>query len=380
MKIKSQIVVASLLFISIESLGQTSQIKIAQNAVGKLQVAIASGLDKNKQLNIIGEGIKATESALTDRKTKNWPETWAIRSYLSSYVALLDDNDSNADKYYQTAIETLDQAKKLDKYQSNGALVDAASYNIIIKKQEKGNKAYQGGEYLNAFTLLKEVSDFFPKDTTIAVNAALSAQNINDYTTALALFKRAKDNGITNPAVFQAMAGIYSSKFEQETAIKTLEEGIKVNPYNMFLNNNYINLLLDNEKYDRATQAIEKTLSVEKKNKLLYFLYGYLYQVNLNNSTAELAYKKALALDQNYFDALYQLGLVYLNLANDALKLEKKDISGFGAYINRAEYALLQAHEINPNDKQTTQLLIDIYTRKNKLDKVQDLRKKLLEF
>eukprot|EP01132_Coremiostelium_polycephalum_P015381 gene15381-18584_t len=283
MKIKSQIVVASLLFISIESLGQTSQIKIAQNAVGKLQVAIASGLDKNKQLNIIGEGIKATESALTDRKTKNWPETWAIRSYLSSYVALLDDNDSNADKYYQTAIETLDQAKKLDKYQSNGALVDAASYNIIIKKQEKGNKAYQGGEYLNAFTLLKEVSDFFPKDTTIAVNAALSAQNINDYTTALALFKRAKDNGITNPAVFQAMAGIYSSKFEQETAIKTLEEGIKVNPYNMFLNNNYINLLLDNEKYDRATQAIEKTLSQNWPIKKPWLLIKTILMLYINS-------------------------------------------------------------------------------------------------
>jgi len=332
-------------------------------------------------MTVVGEGLKATESAQTDKKTKNWPETWAIRSYLSSYVALIDEDETNSEKYYATAVETLDSAKRLDKFQSNTALTDAANYNIILKKQEKGNKAYTNNEFKTAFTLLKEVSDFFPKDTVISINTALSAQNINDYNSALFYFKRAKDNGIKNPVVFQSMAGIYTSKFEQEAAIRILEDGLKVNPYNIYLNNNYINLLIDNERYDQAKQVIEKSLTIESKNKLLYFLYGYLYQISSNNSTAELAYKKALALDQNYFDALYQLGLVYVNNANDALKGDKeKRAQEFSALINRAEFVLLQAHEINPNDRPTVQLLIDIYTRKNRLDKAQELKRKLEEF
>ncbi|PTT03611.1 hypothetical protein DBR11_01895 [Pedobacter sp. HMWF019] len=381
MKNRSFFLIATSVFISYQSFSQTSQIKIAQNAVGKLQVAIASGMDKNKQMTVVGEGLKATESAQTDKKTKNWPETWAIRSYLSSYVALIDQDETNSEKYYATAVETLDSAKRLDKFQSNTALTDAANYNIILKKQEKGNKAYNNNEFKTAFTLLKEVSDFFPKDTVISINTALSAQNINDYNSALFYFKRAKDNGIKNPVVFQSMAGIYTSKFEQEAAIRILEEGLKVNPYNIYLNNNYINLLLDNERYDQAKQVIEKSLTIESKNKLLYFLYGYLYQISSNNSTAELAYKKALALDQNYFDALYQLGLVYVNNANDALKGDKeKRAQEFSALINRAEFVLLQAHEINPNDRPTVQLLIDIYTRKNRLDKAQELKRKLEEF
>jgi tetratricopeptide (TPR) repeat protein len=381
MKNRSFFLIATSVFISYQSFGQTSQIKIAQNAVGKLQVAIASGMDKSKQMTVVGEGLKATESAQTDKKTKNWPETWAIRSYLSSYVALIDQDETNSEKYYATAVETLDSAKRLDKFQSNTALTDAANYNIILKKQEKGNKAYTNNEFKTAFTLLKEVSDFFPKDTVISINTALSAQNINDYNSALFYFKRAKDNGIKNPVVFQSMAGIYTSKFEQEAAIRILEDGLKVNPYNIYLNNNYINLLLDNERYDQAKQVIEKSLTIESKNKLLYFLYGYLYQISSNNSTAELAYKKALALDQNYFDALYQLGLVYVNNANDALKGDKeKRAQEFSALINRAEFVLLQAHEINPNDRPTVQLLIDIYTRKNRLDKAQELKRKLEEF
>ncbi|HWW38329.1 hypothetical protein [Pedobacter sp.] len=381
MKNRSFFLIATSVFISYQSFSQTSQIKIAQNAVGKLQVAIASGMDKSKQMTVVGEGLKATESAQTDKKTKNWPETWAIRSYLSSYVALIDQDEANSEKYYATAVETLDSAKRLDKFQSNTALTDAANYNIILKKQEKGNKAYSNNEFKTAFTLLKEVSDFFPKDTVISINTALSAQNINDYNSALFYFKRAKDNGIKNPVVFQSMAGIYTSKFEQEAAIRILEDGLKVNPYNIYLNNNYINLLLDNERYDQAKQVIEKSLTIESKNKLLYFLYGYLYQISSNNSTAELAYKKALALDQNYFDALYQLGLVYVNNANDALKGDKeKRAQEFSALINRAEFVLLQAHEINPNDRPTVQLLIDIYTRKNRLDKAQELKRKLEEF
>jgi tetratricopeptide (TPR) repeat protein len=381
MKNRSFFLIATSVFISYQSFSQTSQIKIAQNAVGKLQVAIASGMDKSKQMTVVGEGLKATESAQTDKKTKNWPETWAIRSYLSSYVALIDQDEANSEKYYATAVETLDSAKRLDKFQSNTALTDAANYNIILKKQEKGNKAYNNNEFKTAFTLLKEVSDFFPKDTVISINTALSAQNINDYNSALFYFKRAKDNGIKNPVVFQSMAGIYASKFEQEAAIRILEDGLKVNPYNIYLNNNYINLLLDNERYDQAKQVIEKSLTIESKNKLLYFLYGYLYQISSNNSTAELAYKKALALDQNYFDALYQLGLVYINNANDALKGDKeKRAQEFSALINRAEFVLLQAHEINPNDRPTVQLLIDIYTRKNRLDKAQELKRKLEEF
>jgi tetratricopeptide (TPR) repeat protein len=160
-----------------------------------------------------------------------------------------------------------------------------------------------------------------------------------------------------------------------------LEDGIKLNPYDANLTNSYINLLLDNEKYETAIKVVENTLKVDSKNKLLYFLYGYLHQNNSNYSTAELAYNKALSIDENYFDALYQMGLAYVGSANTILKSSEQDKNQkYSAFINRAEIALLQAHEINQNDKSTVQLLIDIYTRKNKLDKVQELKSKLEEF
>lgn len=370
----------ALTLVSFNAAAQKSQILIARNAVGKLQASIANKEDQKKQLAIVNEGLKSIESAEKDNKTKNWTETWSIKSYLTSFAAIIDTDPNNSNKLYDTAVEAVAKAKSLDRYNDNSGLIKASEHNILIKKQDKGNEAYFNNEFKDAFADLKEVSDKFPADTTLSLNTAICALNIQSYDESLNYFKRAKENGIKNPSVYQKMAQMYVVKSENETAIKTLEEGLALNPFNRFLTNDYINLLLDTENYSKASGLIENNLKVEKGSKLLYFLYGYLQQAAGNNSTAILAYDKALATDQNYFDALYQLSLAYINTANETLKKNDADKAGkYNGLINRAQFALQRANEINPNDKKTVQLLLDIYTRKKATDKVQELNRKLQE-
>jgi len=378
---KSVKILFTLSFLSIASYAQKSQILIARNAVGKLQASIAGKEDEKKQLTIITDGLKSTDSAEKDKKTKNWAETWAIKGYLTSYAALIETDAANSAKYYDLATAAIQQARSLDKYEDNSGLIKASEHNILIKKQENGTSSFFGNDFREAYSDIKEVSDKFPKDTTLALNTAICALNIQAYDDALEYFKRAKENGIRNPAVFQKLAQMYTTKFDNELATRTLEEGLTKNPFNHSLTNDYINLLLDTEKYDKASGLIEGNLKVEKGNKLLYFLYGYLQQVKGNNPTAILAYDKALATDQNYFDALYQLGLAYINTANESLKKDDPEkISRHDALINRAQFALKRANEINPNDKKTVQLLADIYTHKNATDKADELKRRLREF
>jgi tetratricopeptide (TPR) repeat protein len=375
-----KISLTALIFVSFNAVAQKSQILIARNAVGKLQASIANKEDEKKQLSIITEGLKSIESAEKDNKTKNWGETWSIKSYLTSFASLIDTDPNNANKFYDTAVEAVAKAKSLDRYDDNGGLIKASNHNILIKKQEKGNEAYFNNDFKEAFADLKEVCDNFPADTTLALNTAICALNIQSYDESLTYFKRAKENGIRNPSVFQKMAQMYVVKSENETAIKTLEDGLLLNPFNRFLTNDYINLLLDTENYSKAQGLIENNLKVEKGSKLLYFLYGYLQQVGGNNATAILAYDKALSTDQNYFDALYQLSLAYINTANETLsKTDADKTEKYKGLINRAQFALQRANEINPNDKKTVQLLIDIYTKKGATNKVQELNRKLQE-
>jgi tetratricopeptide (TPR) repeat protein len=369
-----------LLFISLSGFAQTSQVQSERNSLGKLQAAIRANQDTKKQLTILGEGIKAIEPASKDRRTKKWPETWAIKAYFYSYLTLIDPDEQKADDNYIKGLNLLDTAKMLNRYDENLQLIAATTLNIIIKKQDRGNKAYASNDFANAFLYLKEVSDFFPKDSTLAVNAGLSARNIRSYDNALFYFKRAKDNGATNPIIFQLLANLYSSKFDTEKAISTLEDGLKVNPLNTFLVNDYINLLVDNDQYDKALSSIDAVLNYDKNNKILYFLYGYLQQVKANNGVAQKAYRDAIKLDQNYFPALYQLAISYIDAATADLKSKTPDgIANFSAKVNLSEGILEHAHEINPNDAHTIQLLIEIYSRKNKLDKAQELKKVLEE-
>jgi tetratricopeptide (TPR) repeat protein len=373
---KTLYTITALVLLNSSAFSQKSQVLIAKNSLAKLQVSISRKDDFKKQNIVIGEGLKAIELAQKDKKTINWPEVWAIKSYLNSYLSIIENNELNSEKFYQIAIESLEKAKKLDKYESSSKLINATTHNVNIKKQELGIRAYQQNDFSNAFNLLKQVSDYFANDTTLAVNTALCGLSTQNYDEALTYFIRAKNNQIKNPVVFQNIAMLYVEKFEPDLAIQTLEDGLKLNPNHPYLTNDYINLLLDNEKLDKAKSAIQIAVTNKPNNQLLYFLLGYLNQSNLKE--AEISLTKALALDENYFEALYQLSLIYINFANNALKENK--IDKFTHHINRAEFALLSAFEINTNDRNTIQLLIEIYTRKNRLDKVQDLKRKINEF
>jgi len=274
---------------------QKSQLRIARNTIGKLQAAVVAKADVNKQHNIIGEGLKATQSAQQDRKTKKYPETWAIAAYLNSYLAVIDEKDP--EKYYQDALALIDTAKQLDRYHENEKLLDAAILNTLVIKQEKGNRAFNNYDYATALGYLKELSDYFPQDSILALNTAIASQNLRNYNEALVYYNRAIGAGARNPVIYQHLADIYASKFDTENAIKVLETGQKRNPNNPSIVNNLVNLLLDNEHYERAEKTLEEAIRLEGQNKELYYLYGYLKQLRSQYTQAETAYNTALSMD-----------------------------------------------------------------------------------
>ena len=74
-------------------------------------------------------------------------------------MCIRDRNASNAEKHYNLAVEAVEQANKLDRFQDNSGLIKAATNNIHIRKQTEGNNAFDRNDFLTAFDLLKQVSD-----------------------------------------------------------------------------------------------------------------------------------------------------------------------------------------------------------------------------
>jgi len=78
---------------------------------------------------------------------------------------------------------------------------------------------------------------------------------------------------------------------------------------------------------------------------------------------------------------LYQLGLIYIDMGNDVLKSAANNkMQLYEEQINKSENLLTHAYEIDPNDKPTIQLLIEINTRKSRFEKVDELKERLDEF
>ena len=262
-----------LFLITFQASAQKSQLRIARNTIGKLQAAIVAKADVNSQINIVGEGLKATISAQQDRKTKKYPETWAIAAYLNSYLALIDTKDP--DKYYQDALALIDTAKQLDRFHENEKLLNAAVMNTFVIKQDKANKAFNSYDYATALGYLKELSDYFPQDSTLALNTAIACQNLRNYNQALIYYNRAIETGSSNPVIYQHLAEIYSSKFDTENAIKVLETGQKRNPGNIFILNDLVNLLLDNERYEKAEKALEDATEIYEGERKFDLIIRY---------------------------------------------------------------------------------------------------------
>jgi tetratricopeptide (TPR) repeat protein len=105
----------------------------------------------------------------------------------------------------------------------------------------------------------------------------------------------------------------------------------------------------------------------------------------------ENAYQRALEIDPEYFDAAYNLGALYVNAAAvlieeaNKLPLDKekeynKLIEKANDYLSKSLPNLERALVLQPNDFNTMVSLKEIYTRLNKLEKLQEINQRIEEY
>ena len=141
----------------------------------------------------------------------------------------------------------------------------------------------------------------------------------------------------------------------------------------------------------RANEAfaeVEKSIQLDPKNAKLQLNKGILAE-QLNKPTeAETAYKKAIELDANLFDAQYNMGTFYYNQgvemnrkANDI-----KDNTKYEAARKQADEKLKmalpyleKAFELNREDPGVLQSLKVLYSRAGNQDKVNMINKAIEE-
>ncbi len=169
-------------------------------------------------------------------------------------------------------------------------------------------------------------------------------------------------------------------------AIKVLEEGRQQYPDNpellLTLSNSYINA----GKADVALSSFKSLVAKDPDNKYYHYNYGVLLLGKNDYEDAAAQFEKAIALDSEYQNAIYNLAVTYVKWGTSINKMaedngEMENTEYKQKYQQALPY-LEKSVELQPDDAATWELLGKVYTvldmkddAQNAFDKADSLRK-----
>jgi tetratricopeptide (TPR) repeat protein len=295
---------------------------------------------------------------------------------------------------------TLDPDPLVVAYQSyNKALEIEPEYEnkeeILQYKMQIANQMFgQGVEYFQAQKYEQALSSFenvlkvSGTDTTATLNAAFSAEKSGNKPKAKQYYNRLVEMNYGDPRIYIFLSNIYKSEGDTAQALNTIKKGRQRFPADNNLVIEELNVYLFSGKTKEAREMLNVAIQADPKNPSLYFAKGTVMDQLGEKAEAATAYKKAIEIKPDYFDAYYNLGAMYFNegaeMANKANDLKSnaeyaKAKEQFDAKFKEAQPFLEKAHELNPSDTNTMISLKQLYARTGDQVKYDAIKAKLGE-
>ena len=360
------------------------------------QKEVVSAYNANK------EGDFATaatyiEQAILNPKANVKNKTWRYRGEIYLNIS----NDSALFAAYPDALtrakDSYMKAQELDTKGSYEDEIRVGLGQVQVAASNTGIGKYNTGDYGSAgafFDLGAEIASAFDATDTMAIyNSALCYEKAGEVDLAVARYRACADIQYQVPNVFLFISNLYRSNGREAEALETLSEARGLYPREQSLIIEELNIYLTNEEFDKAKENLTLAAEQDPTNEILWFSLGSVLD-NLGNAEEAIdAYKKALEVNSDYFDANYNLGALYfnqavqgINEANDmwkprmtktesdkqkSLEQSAKDL------FETAKPFLEAAHAINDGDLETMRSLRDIYARTGDDDKMLELTAKI---
>jgi tetratricopeptide (TPR) repeat protein len=340
-----------------------------------------------------GEFLKAKEpidEAITDDKTGVDDKTWRYRGQI--YTGLAQNDYEGIDKAdaIKTAIESFEKSMELDekdKWKQENLTGLAQAQNLAVNM---GIAAYNASEFEKSSRLFlvgeEAAANLGVVDTLALYNAGLAAEQAGNFEMALAQYRKATEINYLEAKMYLYMANLYQRQEDTEGYLAIIQEGRKAYPEDADLIVYELNYYLQSKKYDEAKNNLLLAIEKEPDNKQLYFSLGVVYQELGNAEEAVSAYSKAIELDSEYFDAIYNLGAFYFNegveMNNAANEIEDNDAYKAKRNEAKAEFEkglphLEKAHELDSSDMGAMASLQQLYALLQMTEKYQEMKAKL---
>ena len=360
------------------------------------QKEVVSAYNANKEGDF-ASAATYIEQAILNPKANVKNKTWRYRGEI--YLNISRDSTLFA-AYPDALVRSRDsymKAQELDKKGSYASEIQIGLGQVQMASNNMGIGRYNSGDFAGAgtfFDLSAEIASAFDATDTMAIyNAALCYEKAGDVDMAVARYRACADIQYQVPNVFLFISNLLRDNGREEEALNTLAEARGLYPREQSLIIEELNIYLTNEEFDKAKENLTLAAEQDPTNEVLWFSLGSVLD-NLGNADEAIeAYKKALAVKADYFDANYNLGALYFNqavqgtnAANDMWKprmtktesAEQKRLEDEAkALFETAKPYLEAAHAVDAEDLETMRSLKDIYARTGEDEKMLDLMDKI---
>ncbi len=286
---------------------------------------------------------KFSDAAYQTTKDSSAYKNNLLRSLVYSSLAVADSNRKLS--YNKDPIE--EARFSLDKLTDENLNFENENQLIYIRRkiahafEIKAARAMNNNDYQAAFDNFVLVDSFSKGEISVKQNLAALSDKLDKKDLALKYYKEfVQSKTQLNPEEFLILSRLYSENNNNREAVNTLVSGLDLYPKNKDILFTIITLYADNGVYDAVVPIIDDAIELDPENIELNYLAGYANEVAGNKKIAETFYKKVIALDQNNYNANFELGLLYLKDFLNNSQSEVKDL---------AQVYLLKANEINPS-------------------------------
>jgi len=325
-------------------------------------------------------------------------EAWLYRAVIYQNVIQSGDEKLMAqapdarEKVFESLMKCMEnknffEENKQDIYQRVGAVM-TSYYN-------DGSAAFEKQDYATAAVSLKKAYDIAkslgsPEASEMMKYAAYACIKDKNFDQAIEYYTELQNDGYNGEDLYYNLASAYINKGDKDKAAEIIAAGLAKYPNSDMLIRENVNLKLSEGKGTEAVADLEKLLEARPDDYTLMFALGTIYGDDTKDiydgDKAVNYYMQAINTKPDYYDAIYNLGALYINMSNK-IKEQADEITGFSkaemeqydkliqdanALIETGLPYVKQAYEAQPTPE-VKQVLKSMYVRLNMTEELKAL-------
>jgi len=316
----------------------------------------------NLQEGKLKEAKENIDAASDHDKTSGSAKTWYYRGKIYEAIFQKLNQSGNDEISGVDAIEALLEAArsyrkalKLDTSRLDEADLRRRYAIMANYLLNEGVKEYNENNYPTAIALFKGTTvvqeDFGIIDSLAYFNLALSYEKNENLEEAIKYYVKCAEMDYNPSLTYVSAVLLLRQQGKNEIALDIINSAQNKHPENLDILIAKINLLIFLKEYEDALSALDKALTKMPQNADLHFARGTLLEAN-DLPEAMACYERAIAIEPNHTNALYNLGAAYYNQAVVLRNADSATSDSGKAELEKSREYLLRVEELSPGIEQ----------------------------